>query len=85
MIITLCLLFSSCLIAILFQAVNSYFGLLGGTAGVMMAAGIPAICYAKLTPKLSKSDIASLIIVGLVSVICIIGAVLSVVDPPNDK
>lgn len=39
---------SSCLIAIVFQKVNSYFGLLGGTAGVMMAGGIPAMCYWKM-------------------------------------
>lgn len=39
---------SSCLIAIGFQNVNSYFGLLGGTAGVMMAGGIPVLCYIKL-------------------------------------
>jgi hypothetical protein len=35
-------------IAIFFQKINSYFGLLGGTAGVMMAGGIPMICYYKL-------------------------------------
>jgi hypothetical protein len=39
---------SSCLIAVSFVKVNSYFGLLGGTAGVMMAGGIPAMCYYKL-------------------------------------
>ena len=42
------LAFSSCLVAISFVKVNSYFGLLGGTAGVMMAGGIPAMCYYKL-------------------------------------
>jgi hypothetical protein len=47
-ILSLGLAFSSTLIALLFQKVNSYFGLLGGTAGVMMAGAIPAICYAKL-------------------------------------
>ena len=39
---------SSCTIAIFFQQVNGYFGLLGGTAGVLMAGGIPAFCYYKL-------------------------------------
>lgn len=39
---------SSCLIAIVFVKVNSYFGLLGGTAGVFMAGGMPAMCYYKL-------------------------------------
>jgi hypothetical protein len=28
--------------------VNSYFGLLGGTAGVFMAGAIPMVCYYKL-------------------------------------
>lgn len=48
MILSLSFAFSSTLIALLFQKVNSYFGLLGGTAGVMMAGAIPTICYAKL-------------------------------------
>ena len=39
---------ASCGIAIAFLAVNSYFGLLGGTAGVMMAGTIPGISYARL-------------------------------------
>mgnify|MGYP001058664474 CR=1 FL=1 len=39
---------SSCLVAVSFVKVNSYFGLLGGTAGVMMAGGIPGMCYYKL-------------------------------------
>lgn len=43
---------SSCAIAIGFVKVNSYFGLLGGTAGVMMAGGIPAMCYYKLMQPL---------------------------------
>jgi hypothetical protein len=42
------LMCTSTAIAIGFQKVNSYFGLLGGTAGVMMAGGIPALCYYKL-------------------------------------
>ena len=45
---------SSCGIAIAFQKVNSYFGLLGGTAGVMMAGGIPALCYWKLVIQEKK-------------------------------
>lgn len=39
---------SSTAIAIFFRGVNSYFGLLGGTAGVLMAGGIPSLCYFKL-------------------------------------
>lgn len=41
----MCLMCSSTAIAIGFVKVNSYFGLLGGTAGVMMAGGIPALCW----------------------------------------
>lgn len=40
--------FSGAIIAILFQKINSYFGVLGGTAGVMMTGVIPTLCYAKL-------------------------------------
>lgn len=43
---------SSCGIAITFQKVNSYFGLLGGTAGVLMSGAIPSICYGKLRANL---------------------------------
>ena len=55
MILSVILAVSSCGVAITFQHVNSYFGLLGGTAGVMMAGGIPALCYLKLV-LLSKND-----------------------------
>lgn len=42
------LMASSCGVAVTFQAVNSYFGLLGGTAGVLLGGTLPGICYAKL-------------------------------------
>ena len=71
---------SSCLIAILFVRVNSYFGLLGGTAGVMMAGGIPAMCYYKLM-KLQRKHYFMLGFVAVVTVLAMIGAVLSVVIP----
>ena len=48
-IITFLLISTSVVLAISFQAVNSYFGLLGGTAGVLVAGGIPCICYVKLS------------------------------------
>ena len=47
-ILSLFLAFSGTAIAIFFQQVNSYFGLLGGTAGVFMAGAIPMVCYYKL-------------------------------------
>lgn len=71
----------SCGIAIGFQQVNSYFGLLGGTAGVMMAGGIPGICYLKLEDKLRKSDSWLLGIIGTVTIFAFVGALLSVVFP----
>ena len=39
---------SSCIVAITFRNVNSYFGLLGGSSGVLMAGIIPAFCFWKL-------------------------------------
>ena len=47
-ILSLSMAFSGTIIAIFFQKVNSYFGLLGGTAGIMMAGFIPFACYYKL-------------------------------------
>jgi hypothetical protein len=72
---------SSTGIAIAFQKVNSYFGLLGGTAGVMMSGGIPAICYFKLQVQLTKLDVLFLAICGVVVLVAGCGAVLSAVDP----
>jgi len=42
---------SSSIVAITFVKVNSYFGLLGGTAGVLMGGGIPALCFWKTIMK----------------------------------
>lgn len=71
----------SCAISIGFQKVNSYFGLLGGTAGVMMAGGIPAICYFKLIDKLKKKDGLLLGISVTVTIFAMFGALLSVIAP----
>eukprot|EP00919_Chromeraceae_sp_WS-2016_P036187 GHVR01085887.1.p1 GENE.GHVR01085887.1~~GHVR01085887.1.p1 ORF type:complete len:132 (+),score=6.03 GHVR01085887.1:2026-2421(+) len=79
-IVSLIMATSSCLIAILFETVNIYFGLMGGTAGVLMSGGIPALCYAKKI-KLRKRDYASLLICLFVSLFAMIGGILSVVDP----
>ena len=70
---------SSCAIAIGFQKVNSYFGLLGGTAGVIMSGGVPALCYLKS----AKIDIKGMLIVIFIGIVCLggfLGAILSVVD-----
>lgn len=71
---------SSCLVAISFVNVNSYFGLLGGTAGVMMAGGIPGMCYYKLM-KLQTKHYLMLVFIGIVTILAMVGAVLSVVAP----
>ena len=81
MIISFVLIVSSCGIAITFQKVNSYFGLLGGTAGVLMSGALPGICYAKLQERLKCSDVVLLVIVFLVTIIGFTGAILSILDP----
>lgn len=70
---------SSCAVAISFVQVNSYFGLLGGTAGVMMAGGIPALCYYKLM-KMQTKHYFMLVFIGIVTIFAMAGAVLSVVS-----
>lgn len=63
----------------MFQRVNSYFGLLGGTAGVMMAGGIPAICYYKLKGLRTTNQKMLVVFMALVSVFAVFGAFLSVI------
>jgi len=75
------LAFSGTAIAIFFQKVNSYFGLLGGTAGVMMAGAIPAICFYKLKGLRSWKQQLIMAFMGLISVLGGFGAILSVVSP----
>jgi hypothetical protein len=60
--------------------VNSYFGLLGGTAGVMMAGAIPMICYIKLLNIRNKKEIFMAIFIAVMSLAGILGAFLSVFD-----
>ena len=81
MIISLFLAFSGTAIAIFFQQVNSYFGLLGGTAGVMMAGGIPMICYYKLLGLIRTSEKLIAVFMLIVSLVGMFGAFLSVIDP----
>jgi amino acid permease len=80
-IVSLALSFSGTLIAILFQNINGYFGLLGGTAGVMMAGGFPALCYYKL--KGLRTNNQKMLVVFTLAVVFfgIFGAILSVVYP----
>lgn len=78
--ISLLLAFSGTVIAIFFQSVNSYFGLLGGTAGVMMAGAIPAICFLKLKGPRTLNQKMLMIFMAFVSLLGVLGAVLSVID-----
>lgn len=55
-ILSVALAVSSCIIAISFVKVNSYFGLLGGTAGVLMCGTIPGLCYYKLIVPEAKPE-----------------------------
>jgi len=57
-----------------------YFGLIGGTAGVLMAGVIPLLCMRKLC-SVSVQDIAIMIFVGVMCVICFLGAMNSVINP----
>ena len=77
--LTVILMVSSCTLVIFFQGVNSYFGLLGGTTGVLMAAGIPGACYFKQAEKLCQKDILMLGFIGLVTFASFIGAILSII------
>ena len=76
---------SSCGVAIAFQHVNSYFGLLGGTAGVLMAGGIPALCYLKLVvlekpEKICKNMVWEVYCL-IITMVAFTGAILSIADP----
>jgi hypothetical protein len=79
--IVVCILLaaSSCGIAMGFVNVTTYFGLLGGTAGTMIAGNldnnvgtIPALCYLKLTPR-KLSDPKCIIVMVLFSIMTICG------------
>jgi amino acid permease len=82
--LSLGLAFSGTAIAIFFQQVNSYFGLLGGTAGVMMAGAIPMVCYKKLLGINSVKEKLMAAFMVLVSLLGILGAFLSVVDTQSN-
>lgn len=79
--LSLILSLSGLAIAIFFTTVNSYFALLGGTAGVMMAGGFPAICYYK-TKGLRTLNQKMIVLFMILVVICgVYGAILSVAAP----
>ena len=70
--------FSATLTAVLFQKVNSYFGLFGGTTGVMLASTIPMICYAKLIGLKTWKEKIMAVFMFLISILAITGGFLSV-------
>lgn len=74
------LTFSSLVIAILFENVNIYFSLIGGTLGVGAAAVIPVLCALKLI-KLKDSQKYVIFFVSGMSVLIFIGGVQSVIYP----
>ena len=80
-VISLSLAFSGAIIAIVFEQVNSYFGLLGGTAGVMMAGGFPAICYYKVKGLRTLNQKIIVVFMTVVVICGMYGAILSVAAP----
>lgn len=71
---------SSLVVAIIFRGVNAYFALLGGTFGVALGGIIPTLCVLKLIRLKDKIKIV-LVFCGVMSLICLIGAVQSVLSP----
>jgi hypothetical protein len=65
------------LIGILFQKVNMYYSLIGGTTGTLMAIIIPLFCMCKLN-TLTDYDKAVVIFASVMSIILFTGAIQSV-------
>jgi hypothetical protein len=57
-----------------------YFGLIGGTVGVMMAGVIPLMCYYKLI-ALREIDWAIMAYLGVMSMACFLGTMQSIFSP----
>ena len=79
--LSLGLIATSTLTAILFQSINSYFGLLGGTAGVMMSGAIPMICYAKLIGLQTWREKLMCLLMTIISLLGMVGGFFSVIFP----
>ena len=71
---------SSLFIAVLFEKVNMYFALIGGTFGVLIGGLIPMGCMIKLI-DINDHNRMVLIFMGVMSVICFLGAIQSVLFP----
>jgi O-antigen ligase len=57
-----------------------YFGLIGGTVGVMMAGFIPLACYYKLI-SITDGDKFMMAFVAIMSTLCFLGAIDTVLSP----
>ncbi len=79
--VTLGMVIVSTTMAIVFQSVNAYFGLLGGTAGTFMAGGIPVLCYYKFQEERGWKEVGLIVVYACFMALTVTGAVLSVVDP----
>ena len=68
------------LISIGFQQITSYYGIIGGVSGILIACIIPAACLIhKMRLKAKHMKILSF--VGGLSVLAFIGGFLSVINP----
>ena len=77
--INIVLAVSSIVIAIVFQNINVYFALIGGTFGLAIACLMPMACVLKVIPMTSNL-IYILVFSGVMSFICFVGALLSVLQ-----
>ncbi len=68
------------IIAILFENVNFYFSLIGGTFGIGTAAVIPMLCVLKLI-QLNDEQKIVVVFVSIMSFIIFIGGVQSTIVP----
>jgi hypothetical protein len=71
---------TSLFIAILFEKVNMYFALIGGTLGVMIGALIPMMCAVKLI-EINDHNKMIIIFMSTMGMICLLGAIQSVLFP----
>lgn len=71
---------SSLVIAVLFEEVNLYFALIGGTFGVLMGGLIPVACVVKLI-NINARELSIVVFVTFMSVVCFLGAIQSVLSP----
>jgi hypothetical protein len=68
------------LVSIGFQQITSYYGIIGGVSGILIAFIIPADCLIRKM-RLKAKHLKILAYVGGISVLAFIGGFLSVLDP----